>query len=116
MAIDWSKLALPKPEPRVITKARKQKIEAKAERAAREIVRSRDRGRCRVPNCREAAAHLHHIVYRSHSKARKFDPKNLVSLCVTHHQMEHAGIISIEGNADREIVIRGDLDALKFRI
>lgn len=116
MAIDYSQLPIPKPEPRIVTKRRKQKQDAQNERACRQIVKARDRGRCRIPNCREKAAHQHHIVFRSQSKARRFDPANLVSLCTDHHALVHAGRISISGNADRELEITGDMDLLKFRI
>jgi 5-methylcytosine-specific restriction endonuclease McrA len=108
--------AIPKPEPRCVSKARKQKLDAKAERACREIVRGRDKGRCRIPNCNERAVHLHHIVYRSKSKALRWVPGNLVSLCVEHHRLEHAGVITISGNADEEIVVTGDIDRLRFRL
>jgi hypothetical protein len=35
---------------------------------------------------------------------------------VEHHQLEHAGVISISGNGDEEIIITGDVDALRFRL
>lgn len=105
-----------KPEPRVVTKARKQKLDAKAERAAREIVRKRDGGKCRIPGCFERATELHHIVYRSRSKTQRWVPANLVSLCGDHHRLEHAGVIQIRGNADEEIEITGDVNRLRFRL
>ena len=108
--------AIPKPEPRIVTKTRRAKQDAQNERAAREIVRARDHGRCRIPNCRERATELHHIVYRSQSKRRRWMPENLLSLCHDHHALEHAGVISISGNADAEIVITGDVDRLRFRL
>lgn len=81
--------AIPKPEPRCVTKKRRDKLDAKDERACREIVRARDKGRCRIPNCHERSVHLHHIVYRSKSKRLRWVPSNLVSLCVDHHRLEH---------------------------
>jgi 5-methylcytosine-specific restriction endonuclease McrA len=108
--------AIPKPEPRAITKKRRDKEDARDERSAREAVRARDKGRCRIPNCNERAVHLHHIVYRSKSKKLRWDTRNLASLCVEHHQLEHAGVISISGNGDEEIIITGDVDALRFRL
>lgn len=107
---------IPKPEPRCVTKKRRDKQDAKSERAAREIVRSRDKGRCRIPNCHERSVHLHHLVYRSKSRGRRWDPANLVSLCVDHHQLVHAGEIQIAGNADEEIVVTGNTDRLRFRL
>jgi len=108
--------AIPKPEPRAVTKKRREKLDAKAERAAREIVRARDKGKCRIPGCSERAVHLHHIVYRSKSKARRWDPSNLVSLCPSHHSLEHAGEITISGDADHEIIVTGNVEALRFRL
>lgn len=107
--------AIPKPEPRCVTKLRKKKLDAKDERACREIVRARDKGRCRIPNCHERATELHHIIGRR-AKATRWDPRNCVSLCKGHHDLRHAGVISIQGNADEEIVITGDVDRLRFRI
>jgi 5-methylcytosine-specific restriction endonuclease McrA len=108
--------AIPKPEPRVVTKTRRAKLDAKDERAAREIVRKRDGGKCRIPGCLERATELHHLVYRSKSRGLRWHPANLVPLCREHHQLEHAGVIQISGNADEEIVITGDVNRLKFRL
>lgn len=108
--------AIPKPEPRVLTKRRKQKVDAKNERAAREITRKRDKGKCRIPGCKEAARHLHHIVFRSQSKAARWRTGNLVWLCPDHHRLAHAHIITISGNADEELIITGDTDALRFKL
>ena len=119
MNYDWLKEipgSIQKPEPRVVTKKRRDKWDAKAERAAREIVRARDKGRCRIPNCHERAVHVHHIVYRSKSKRLRWIPSNLVSLCQSHHQLEHAHVIQISGDGDNEIIVTGDVDRLKFRL
>lgn len=111
-----SGLALPKPELSAKAKKRKQKLDAQNERAAREICRARDLGKCRIPGCTARAEHLHHLVYRSQSKALKWDPANLVSLCADHHRLEHGGVIQITGNADIEIFVTGDVDLLRFRL
>jgi hypothetical protein len=116
MAIDYSGFAIPKPEPRCVTKKRRQKLDAKDERACREIVRARDHGKCRIPGCTERSTELHHITYRSKSKGLRWDPRNLVSLCADHHSLRHAGIIYIAGNADEELIITGDVDRLRFRL
>lgn len=108
--------AFPKSEPKAVTKRRKEKLDAKDERACREITRKRDGGKCRVPGCKEVATELHHIVYRSRSKRLRWRTENCVWLCQSHHQLEHAGIISISGNADEEIIVAGDRDRLKFRL
>lgn len=111
-----TRFAHPKSELRAVLKKRRQKMDQKNERACREITRKRDGGRCRIPNCSERAAHLHHIVYRSHSSRRKWHPGNCCWLCVDHHRLVHGGAIRITGDADAEIVITGDVDRLKFRI
>lgn len=108
--------AIVKPEPRCVTKKRRDKVDARDERACREIVRKRDGGKCRIPGCIERSTEAHHIVYRSKSKARRWDPANLVSLCSDHHRLRHAGVIQISGNADDEIIVTGDVDRLRFRL
>jgi 5-methylcytosine-specific restriction endonuclease McrA len=117
MAIDYSLLPLSKGTPRCVDKVRKKKLDAKDERACREIVRARDKGRCRVPNCNErSSVEMHHIVPRSRSSRLKWDPRNNCLLCKGHHDLRHNGIIQIAGDADSELVITGDVDRLKFRI
>lgn len=117
MGIDWSLFAIPKGTPIVMDKLRKKKLDQKDERACREIVRARDKGRCRVPNCNEREyVEMHHIVPRSRSSKLKWDPRNNCLLCRGHHGLRHAGKIDIKGNADDELVITGDIDALRFRI
>ena len=105
-----------KPEPRIVAKKVAQKRDAKDERSAREIVRKRDKGRCRIPNCHNRSEHLHHIVYRSRSKRLRWLSENLVSLCLGCHGLVHAGVIYISGNADEKIIVTGDVDRLRFRI
>ncbi len=106
----------PKPEPRCVVKKRREKLDARDERACRWLTRQRDNGKCRIPNCRDKAAHLHHIVFRSKSKRLKWQTANCVWLCVDHHQLLHAGVIRITGNADEEIIVTGDVDRLRFRL
>lgn len=58
----------------------------------------RDDGLCQVPCCSRAAAHAHHIVYRSHGGGD--EQANLVSLCAVHHmRVLHCGFIRAEGHA-----------------
>ena len=113
---EGSGLRFPKPEPRVVKKTRKQKVDAKDERTCRSTVRARDGGKCRIPGCSERASELHHIIYRSRSKRLKWHTGNCVSLCTSHHRLQHAGIIQISGDADEEIIVTGDVDKLKFRL
>lgn len=112
----YQECGTPKPEPRCITKRRHDKLDAKAERACRKITRKRDLGKCRIPGCIDRAMHLHHIEYRSASSRRKWRTENCVWLCLDHHRLEHAHEIRISGNADQEIEVTGNIDALKFRL
>jgi hypothetical protein len=118
MGIDMTVKGLgnPKPELRAVTKKRRAKLDARNERAAREIVRKRDGGKCRIPGCREQARHVHHIIFRSKSRGQRWNPANLVNLCPDHHRLVHAGVVSISGNADEEIIVTGDVNRLRFRL
>lgn len=84
------------------------------ERDCRDIVKKRDKGKCVIPGCKEKSDHLHHITYRS--KGGKWRSGNICSLCASHHQMVHLGKIQIEGNADDELKITGDVAALRFKL
>jgi len=115
MAIDYSGFAIPKVKTlRVEEKRTKRLSRQMEERICREIVRRRDKGRCVVPGCREASAHLHHILYRS--KGGKWRSENICSLCVAHHALVHAGRIQISGNADDHLTIVGDRNDLAFKL
>jgi hypothetical protein len=81
MAIDYSISAIPKGSPRIVDKVRKQKIDQQAERICRSVVRARDKGRCRIPNCNERDVEMHHIVPRSRSSKLKWHPGNNCLLC-----------------------------------
>jgi hypothetical protein len=116
VSIDYSLSAIPKGSPRILDKVRKKKLDQKNERACREIVRARDKGRCRIPNCNEREVEMHHVVPRSRSSRLKWHPGNNCLLCKGHHGLRHAGKIQITGDADGELIITGDIDALKFRI
>lgn len=104
MSIDYSGLAFPK-RPRVLDRIAYQHKREAEERLCRKVVKARDKGRCVVPNCKQASVHLHHIVYRS--KGGRFDSQNIVSLCAFHHQFVHAGLLTIEGDADKKLMFKG---------
>jgi hypothetical protein len=112
----YQECGTPKPEARCVTKRRAEKLDAKNERACREITRKRDLGKCRIPGCISRADHLHHIEYRSASSRRKWLTGNCVWLCTDHHRLEHAHEIRISGDADQEIEVTGNVDLLKFRL
>jgi 5-methylcytosine-specific restriction endonuclease McrA len=94
---------IPKPEPRATTKARRQRQQAKADRAVYAAVTARD-GTC----CRVCKVHLmfgfasllrrHHIVYPS--KGGKTTTSNVVTVCPFCHADIHAGRIRLSGDAD----------------
>jgi hypothetical protein len=104
---------LPKPTLRAVTQKIRDLLDAKAERICRAFVKKRDKGRCIVPRCGQWGKHMHHIVYRSKSKGLRWATSNNCLLCLDHHRLEHAGEITIRGNADDGLVITGDVDALR---
>ncbi|BDG03769.1 hypothetical protein AMOR_27650 [Anaeromyxobacter oryzae] len=62
------------------------------------MVLARDRGWCQVPGCSRAAAHVHHVWYRSRGGGD--DGENLVSVCAAHHlHAIHGGFIRVRGRA-----------------
>jgi len=72
---------------------------ALAERSSvQKEVLERDDGLCRAPGCSRAAAHVHHVVYRSAGGTD--DPGNLVSLCAAQHlHGVHMGYVRVRGKA-----------------
>jgi len=111
----YRRCAIPKPEIRAVTRKRRALQDAQAERICRDVTRKRDHGRCRIPGCRGGARALHHIVYRSTSRIGLWQTRRVCWLCVDHHRLEHAGAITIAGNADRPggLVITGDVNLLR---
>jgi len=68
----------------------------------RKEVLARDRGFCVVPKCSKAAAHVHHVFYRSHGGPD--DPSNLAALCAVHHlRGVHGGWIRVTGKAPDQL-------------
>lgn len=65
-------------------------------------VLERDGYYCQFPDCSaRGQLHVHHIRYRSRSGKKSLAtsnaPENLVTLCVFHHRMLHAGVIGAKG-------------------
>jgi hypothetical protein len=109
--IDWSLFAIPKPRPRVLDRIeRKQQLDQQ-ERACRAAVQKRDKGKCVVPGCKDAGTNKHHIQYRS--LGGKWQSGNVTSLCVRCHQLVHAGILHITGDADNRLSITGPAKYLR---
>ena len=74
-------------------------------------VLERDAYRCQYPDCgARSELHVHHIQFRSHTgrkgRAHSNSPENLVTLCVFHHRMIHAGTIGVKGKAPSELTWR----------
>ena len=100
-----SSLAFPKPTPRVLERQKQRRAQQVRLRAMILGVRKRDEDRCRACGrpCwalemnPERRAHLHHLVFRSASKALRDAPTNLVTLCGRCHAQVHAHQLHIVG-------------------
>jgi len=71
-------------------------------------VLERDAYHCQYPDCgARSELHVHHIQFRSRSgkkgRAHSNSPQNLVTVCVFHHRMIHAGTIGVKGLAPSEL-------------
>lgn len=112
--MDTRGLKFAKPEPRVVAKRKRRLTKDEQERLCRVLVHQRDKRHCVVPGCKERTAHLHHIQYRS--RGGKWTTQNICSLCVAHHHLVHNGYLTISGNADEELIIKGDKKWLVFKL
>lgn len=63
----------------------------------RRLVEERDQG-CRVPGCTSTHVEVHHVVPWSVGGAT--DSSNLMSGCARHHRDIHAGVLTVDGDAD----------------
>ena len=75
--------------------------------ATRRAVLQRDRHRCQVPGCTNRLwLDIHHLEYfhdgGNHSES------NLLTLCCTHHQLVHDGLLGIEREAEGLVFRFGD--------
>lgn len=112
--MDMTGFKFGKPEPRLLKKKAQKLDLAAQERQCRADVKRRDKGKCRIPGCKEAAHHHHHIVYRS--RGGKWRAENICLLCASHHRLVHDGLITISGNANEELIIHGDRKFLEFKL
>ncbi len=65
-------------------------------------VLARDQDWCQVPGCSRAAAHAHHVCFRSHDGPTVGE--NLTGLCAAHHlHGVHAGYIRVAGVAPHRL-------------
>ncbi len=115
--MDTSLLMFPKPEPRVIRKRQIRLDGEAAERECRAEVWRRYGRKCNAPGCREWATEQHHIVYRSRSRTLKYAPWNRAPLCSAHHDLEHAGKITIHPRTrSGELIVTGKREYLAFKL
>ena len=117
MGIDYSGFAFPKGALRVEAKREKRLTDEELERHCRDEVWRRYGRTCNIPGCKARAIHQHHIVYRSRSTRLKFAVENRVPLCQTHHELQHAGKITIHPRkADGELIVTGAKKYLAFKL
>lgn len=117
MGINYEGFAFPKGALRIDEARAKRLDEERQERACRALVDARDHYKCRIPGCKEKSVReQHHLIYMSKSKRLKFSPDNRVSLCRAHHQLLHAGRITITREPDGELIVKGAAKDLRFRL
>ncbi len=104
MAIDWSVLAFPKGQTRLVAKIEKARTAAQEERDCRANVDARDGRRCFWPGCQKKAGEKHHILSRSVRGKTQWVTSDILSACSTHHGYFKAGLIRVEGNPDKASV------------
>jgi 5-methylcytosine-specific restriction endonuclease McrA len=75
--------------------------------ATRRAVLQRDRHRCQVPGCSNRLwLDIHHLEY--FSDGGDHSEQNLITLCCTHHQLVHDGMLGIERDAEGLVFRFGD--------
>ena len=114
--MDTSQLKYPKGTPRVLERRAKRLSADEQERICRAAVKRLYGVKCAIPGCREPGLHQHHLVYRSRAKALKYEPSNRRPICVGHHQLIHAGQITLTRTEDDELIVHGDAKLLRFRL
>jgi hypothetical protein len=73
----------------------------------RDLVWTRDGGRCRFPGCRATRnLALHHLEFQVHGG--RHEESNLILLCDGHHKLLHDGVVSIAGRAPDQLVFARD--------
>ena len=72
------------------------------------FVHSRDGWRCRFCHSRNAL-HAHHIIYRS--QGGEDTSGNLITLCAKHHDLIHAHIFVLIGDANNKVTVTSPSNA-----
>jgi hypothetical protein len=84
MAIGFG-VACPKPQPKVVDTILKRRKAVSLDRAAKELVRQRDKEACRV--CFRRSREVHERIYKSRGGAASLE--NSLVLCKTCHALVH---------------------------
>ncbi len=121
MGIDYDAIAaaggIPKGPLRVEAKRERRVDNDKAERECRAETKRLYGLKCVIPGCKESApVHQHHVVFRSRSRALKYDPRNRRPVCQVHHDLIHAGKIAMHFADDGELLVTGDRKYLEFKL
>ena len=75
--------------------------------ATRRAVLQRDHHRCQVPGCTNRLwLDVHHLAYRR--SGGDHSEENLLTVCCTHHQLVHDGLLGIEREAEGLVFRFGD--------
>lgn len=110
-------LGYPKGALGVESRRAKRLSHAEAEAICRAEVKRLYGTHCCIPGCRKLGIHQHHIVYRSRSRRLKYEPTNRAPICQTHHDLLHAGKITIHPRtAEGELIITGERKYLAFKV
>ncbi len=65
----------------------------------RRRILAREAGRCGNPRCTDLASHCHHIIFRSRGGRTRLE--NEVAVCTSCHALIHAGLLKVDGDANR---------------
>lgn len=98
-------LAFPKPTPRCLSRPIEAKERERNRRNAYARVTRRDGGKCRICG-KKGQLEKHHVLPRS--LGGKDEPSNLILICGGPegcHAKRHAGLLRIDGNADKRLVV-----------
>ncbi len=110
-----ARIATPKPRSSKLEKHEAKSAKARADVHQRKAIRKRDKDKCRCcgkPCVWDAPsfatrAHVHHLVFRSASKALQDAPTNLILLCGICHAKVHSRELEVVGtDATKAVLFR----------
>lgn len=114
--MDYAGLKFPKGPLQVEARRQKRLDDAQAEKECRAEVWRLFGRKCVIPGCKEPGRHQHHVVFRSRSRALKFDPRNRRPVCTAHHELIHAGKIALSIAPDSELIVTGERRYIAFKL